>query len=531
VGTAFTYQGHLELDGSPVSDTCRLIFELYDQEGNGGERLGDAIEAEVEVIHGNFSLPLDFGRVVFNGEARYLQITVDCELGSDILSPRQAITAVPYALSLRPGATIVGSDTVLTLVSDNTVGVYGLHSGSRGTQPGVLGETRSTSVNAAGVLGRATASSGTTYGVHGVSASHDGTGVYGLHSATTGSEPGVRGETRSTDNDAVGVLGYVAAAAVDVKVPDNSAGVRGINEGHRGYGVWGSHNGIGTGVMGSSESGNGVYGYATGTSGTNYGVYGQSLSSDGIGVYGLHSALGGAGPGVLGETRSIEANAAGVLGRAVSDSAVAAAGVRGINEATGLGGYGVWGSHNGYGWGVYGSATSGTGVVAQSGSGNLIEAYSVSDREFYVTNDGDVWADGAFNSPAADFAEMLSAVAGLGPGDVLVVGPGGVLTRSTRAYQPTVVGVYSTQPGFVGGFDKDADLNDKIPLAVVGVVPVKASAENGAIQPGDLLVAASTPGHAMRCEGAERCFGRTIGKALEALDDGTGLIQMLVVLQ
>jgi hypothetical protein len=35
----------------------------------------------------------------------------------------------------------------------------------------------------------------------------------------------------------------------------------------------------------------------------------------------------------------------------------------------------------------------------------------------------------------------------------------------------------------------------------------------------------------MRCEGVDRCFGRTIGKALEALEGGKGVIQMLVVLQ
>ena len=55
--------------------------------------------------------------------------------------------------------------------------------------------------------------------------------------------------------------------------------------------------------------------------------------------------------------------------------------------------------------------------------------------------------------------------------------------------------------------------------------------ENGAIRPGDLLTTSATPGHAMRCQGVERCFGRTIGKALEGLDAGTGAIKVLVMLQ
>jgi hypothetical protein len=126
---------------------------------------------------------------------------------------------------------------------------------------------------------------------------------------------------------------------------------------------------------------------------------------------------------------------------------------------------------------------------------------------------------------------MLSADEGIEPGDVLVIGPDGKLEQSSQAYQSTVVGVYSTKPGFVGGYNDKEDPNGKVPLAVIGVVPVKASAENGMIRPGDLLTTASTPGHAMRCKGVERCFGRTIGKALEGLQSGTGLIKLLVLLQ
>ncbi len=144
---------------------------------------------------------------------------------------------------------------------------------------------------------------------------------------------------------------------------------------------------------------------------------------------------------------------------------------------------------------------------------------------------GEVFSDVGYNSASADIAELLPAVDGLEPGDVLAIGPDGRLVRSDTAYQSTVMGVYSTRPGFVGGMPVSGETAGKVPLAVVGIVPVKASAEGGAIQPGDLLAASSIPGHAMRCEGAERCFGRTIGKALEPLAGGTGVILMLVILQ
>ena len=113
---------------------------------------------------------------------------------------------------------------------------------------------------------------------------------------------------------------------------------------------------------------------------------------------------------------------------------------------------------------------------------------------------------------------------------MLVIGPDGRLIRSTKPYQTSVVGVYSTRPGFLGGAGDDADPTGKIPLAIMGVIPVKASAENGPIRPGDLLVASATPGHAMKA-GPNPPQGTVIGKALEGLEEGTGVIQMLVVLQ
>ena len=106
----------------------------------------------------------------------------------------------------------------------------------------------------------------------------------------------------------------------------------------------------------------------------------------------------------------------------------------------------------------------------------------------------------------------------------------GTLARSTEAYQASVAGVYSTQPGFLGGQPVEGEVSGTIPLAVVGVVPVKVSAENGAIHPGDLLVTSATPGYAMKA-GSNPPQGTVIGKALEPLNVGTSLIKMLATLQ
>jgi len=184
--------------------------------------------------------------------------------------------------------------------------------------------------------------------------------------------------------------------------------------------------------------------------------------------------------------------------------------------------------------GVYGQSGTSVGVVAESNSGDIIRGYgsSTSDIEFKVDNDGDVWADRAFHDWGADFADMVAVagnVAQYEPGDVLEIGPDGLLILAQAPYATNVAGVYSTQPGFVGGDGDDGSTEGKIPLALVGVVPVKVSAENGPIAPGDLLVTSSTPGHAMRANNPPP--GTILGKALEPLDAGTGVILVLVTLQ
>jgi len=151
---------------------------------------------------------------------------------------------------------------------------------------------------------------------------------------------------------------------------------------------------------------------------------------------------------------------------------------------------------------------------------------------------GAIEGDGAgnlrFDSTGCDFAEMLAAEDGLEPGDVLAIGPDGELVRSAEPYQTSVAGVHSTAPGFLAGWSGEDGVTAEdmgvVPLAFVGVVPTKVSAENGAIRPGDLLVASSVPGHAMRA-GQAPPTGSVIGKALQALEEGTGVIRMLVVLQ
>jgi hypothetical protein len=167
----------------------------------------------------------------------------------------------------------------------------------------------------------------------------------------------------------------------------------------------------------------------------------------------------------------------------------------------------------------------------------FVEALRGTDPVFRVWGDGNVTADGAFTGGGADFAEMFavrSGPASVEPGDVMVIDVSGArqMTKSSEARSTLVAGIYSTKPGFVGSerdWSNPAEGRDEIPLAVVGVVPCKVSCENGPIQPGDLLVTSSIPGHAMR-DGDPRP-GSILGKALESLESGTGVVKVLVTLQ
>jgi hypothetical protein len=271
LGPGFTYQGRLRSDGAPVNGVCDFEFGLWDTAA-GGTQLGATQPVPfVNVTDGAFTVALNggntFGFDAFSGDARYLEIAVRCPAGAGdytILAPRRALTAVPYALGLRPGALISTSSGGTAFEVVHT-----------GTSRAASFTNHSTSNTAAVRVDNL----GNSYGVYAVST--DGIGVLGLHDAASGTAPGVEGTTNSTASNAVGVLGQVSPTSVG----GHSAGVRGINNGtsSSGIGVYGSQAGGGWGVYGTTPSGRGVYGAST----SGAGVYG---SATGAGAYGGYFA-------------------------------------------------------------------------------------------------------------------------------------------------------------------------------------------------------------------------------------------------
>ncbi len=100
VSSAFTYQGVLELKGQPVQGSHDLEFRLYDA-ATVGNQVGPLVSRPGLMIESGLVLTaLDFGMAAFDGQARWLEIALrPSGAGTfNVLSPRQALLAAPYAL-------------------------------------------------------------------------------------------------------------------------------------------------------------------------------------------------------------------------------------------------------------------------------------------------------------------------------------------------------------------------------------------------------------------------------------------------
>ena len=79
---------------------------------------------------------------------------------------------------------------------------------------------------------------------------------------------------------------------------------------------------------------------------------------------------------------------------------------------------------------------------------------------------------------------------------------------------------------------KDAESEEnRLPIALIGKVYCKVDATSSPIETGDLLTTSPRKGHAMKAEDPFKAFGSVIGKALGSLNDGIGMIPVLVALQ
>jgi len=153
IGTAFTYQGQLKQGGVPADGEFDLKFTLYDvPEGSGRLEPQSLSVDDWPVNNGLFTVELDLGPNAFTGQARWLEVAVrsgDSEGEYAILSPRQPVTAAPYALHAKraPWSGLVGVAPDLADGDDSSwraseADIYNINTGNVGigseTPEGVL---------------------------------------------------------------------------------------------------------------------------------------------------------------------------------------------------------------------------------------------------------------------------------------------------------------------------------------------------------------------------------------------------------
>jgi hypothetical protein len=441
VSPLLQYQARLTdpATGEIVADgVYTMTFSLYDVDVGGGALWTET--KGVEVGGGVFSTALGdvspLALSLFQGQALWLGVAV----GTDgEATPRQQILPVAYALSLVPGASVVGgSDGKATLYLEHPGdgnAVQGVISSTNSNQSAILGVNHgegwgvggaSDGVEAAGVLGTNSAGG---YGVLGSSSSGNGvrgeseSGVGGYFTSTA--TYGVRGETASTEFGQAGVLGVAGWATTTLSqeagvlgksihgfgvagvstnfmgvigFSNNGYGVRGESTGGD-AGVYGGNWGDGYGVHGTSSTSyagyfygqNGVYAKATATSGEAYAVYGELDShlgyggyftnTSGYGLFGGHSHPSYTAPAVYAKNTG---NGDGVLAYAYSSNSSQAA-VKARNYGAGYGVYGYASDPNSYGV-YYSGGLAGTGTKSA-----IVETEDYGWRHLYAQESPGNW--------------------------------------------------------------------------------------------------------------------------------------------
>jgi hypothetical protein len=124
LGSAFTYQGFLEKPaGTPMTDACTFEFKLCDDAEAACAPGTISDHSGIAVTDGVFTVAdVDFGAGAFTGEARWMEVYVQCtgDGGPVALSPRVELTPAPYSIRAGEG---VGGPNALNVTPSGDVGI------------------------------------------------------------------------------------------------------------------------------------------------------------------------------------------------------------------------------------------------------------------------------------------------------------------------------------------------------------------------------------------------------------------------
>jgi hypothetical protein len=130
---SFAYQGRLNDANGPVNGLYDFNFALFNT-SMGGNQIGTSVARMfIPVTNGLFTVPLEFADAAsFSGADRWIEIAVrPSGVGTSVtLSPRQQITAAPYAIKAKEAATVPAGTITGAMLADGAISSAKLQSGA-----------------------------------------------------------------------------------------------------------------------------------------------------------------------------------------------------------------------------------------------------------------------------------------------------------------------------------------------------------------------------------------------------------------
>jgi hypothetical protein len=168
----------------------------------------------------------------------------------------------------------------------------------------------------------------------------------------------------------------------------------------------------------------------------------------------------------------------------------------------------------------------------RTGTDNVLEIKSDNPAEdnmiFRIQADGEVFADGAYSGPGADYAEYFyTDDTDLVPGEAVCVDvtKTNAIKRCDRSGDNNIMGVVSSNPSIIGNsaVGREKDSHYKV-IALLGQISAKVSTENGPIQIGDSLTGSSVAGYLRKANAGES----TVGIAMQKSSGSAKELQILI---
>ncbi|MHC4693842.1 MAG: hypothetical protein ACYS67_13955 [Planctomycetota bacterium] len=528
IGTAWTYQGRLMDDSNPADGLYDFQFKLFDDPCTGTQQEGTIEVNDLEVIDGYFTVDLDFGGSVFDGDARWLEITIRPGASVDgndfaTLSPRQETMPTPYALYAKSA----GGDNDWTISGNDMYSAVSGNVGIGTTSPSAKLDVEVAEGGAATIGNSFCSATGYCAIAMGynTNASKGSSTAMGYQTTASGNYSTAMGSSTIASGDHSTAMGTQTTASDFYSTAmGSSTTASGMSSTATGYAT--NASGYCSTAMGTRIIAQGDYSFGIG-------LYEHAWVIDQdntMAIMGGNVGIGETSPGSkLSVTDGVS------VGYGYSTTTAPQNGMI-IKGQLGIGT-----------WAPNGKLEVNPDMVADNGDEFIVDASgnvgigTISPPEELTVRGNILLQNKSTGASVLELGEGLDYAEGfdvsardkINAGSVLIIDADnpGKLALSNKAYDTKVAGIVAGGKGLGSGVRLGAGQFD-YDVALAGRVYCKVDATDEAIQAGDLLTTSWTPGYAMKAMDYMRAQGAILGKAMQSLEKGQkGQILVLVTLQ